>query len=167
MQRHSGLALGTYLVGAALIVLPLFDASISTWPFRFGDVRWRFGASGLFANALMIPNAGLLLILAAAITYGHNRFRRVIGVVAVAGAALWLVAIVMFGLDAIQARPLARPEMRTSFAVASWSAVGKMLLSAVTLFVLGLIGIRTGQVAIHESRDPEPLIVSASHRKPG
>lgn len=142
MQRHPGLAAAAYLVGATLILIPLLDAAASVSPPFPGDFRWRFGAAGLLANALLIPNLGVLLLLVTAIGYGHSTFRRVVGVFAFIGVALCVTGIVMFALDALQTRPAVRPEMNASFAVASASAIAKMVLGAVTLFVLGLVGVR-------------------------
>lgn len=159
MQRPRAIALGVYLVGAALVLLPLFDAIVSISPLRWDDVRWRFGAAALLANALLIPNAGLLLLLLASINHGHATFRRVLGVCAFVGVAFWLFAIGMFGLDAVQSRAAVRSDMSTSFAIASWSALGKMLVGTITLFVLGLIGIRGSKGAEGRSQDPAALFV--------
>lgn len=157
MPRHRGLALGAYLVGAALILLPLFDASISISPPRFDDVRWRFGAAGLLANALLIPNSGLLLLLITAISYEHTTFRRAVGVLALIGVAVWLAAIGVFALDALQTRVAVRPEMSASFKVASWSAIGKMLVEAATLTVLGFVGVYDVKSRQGRTPDASPL----------
>ena len=150
MQRHRGLPLGAYLVGATLVVIPLFDAMLSISPAQPGDFRWRFGAAGLVANATMIPEAGLLLLLLTAIGYQHTMFRRVLGVLAFVGALACALTIGLFALDALQTRPAVRPEMMTSFVVAGISAIFKLLIAAVTLVVLGIVGVSGSREARSE-----------------
>ena len=141
MERPRGFALAAYLVGATLIVMPLVDVSVAVSPPHVDDYRWRFGAAGLFANAVMLPNAGLLLLLATAISYGHAAIRRTLGVVAWVSGVLCVIAIAMFGLDALQTRPAVQPGMEMSFTLASVSAATKLLVAGVTLFALGIVGV--------------------------
>jgi hypothetical protein len=165
MQRYRYLAWGAYLVGAALILFPVFDAFVSIFPLRFGEFRWRYGASAMLANAFLIPNAGLLVLLATAISYGHATFRRVLGVVAIAGAVTWLVMIGMFALDSIQTRAVVHAEMLRSFSLASWSAVGKMLLSTATMLALGLAGFGKPKGEAAATPGHAPLLTQARETK--
>jgi hypothetical protein len=90
----------------------------------------------------MLPCAGLLLLLATAIWNEHTVFRRTLGVVALLSALICLVGVVLFVLDAVQTRPEVRPGMISSFLIASSSAVIKLLLATITLFAVGLVGVR-------------------------
>src|SRR5437762_3646353 len=142
MERTTrGLSVAAYLVGGTLMLLPLVDASLSIAPFTPGEVRWRFGAAGLMASALLLPNAGLLLLLATAIVNGHTVVRRVVGILALAGAVVCVLGTLLFILDAIQTRPQVRPGMTTSFIVASVVAVMKLLIAAATQVAIGLVGV--------------------------
>ena len=156
MQKHRGLALSAYLVGATLIIIPLVDALLSISPLRFGDYRWRFGAVGMLANALLIPNAGFLLLLATAIIYSHTTFRRILGIVALVGATVFVFTIGLFALDALQTRPAVQPAMTLSFTVATLSAFTKMILGTTLLFVVGLTGTRDS--GVRDTQSP-PLLV--------
>src|SRR5205823_5520033 len=102
MDRIRGLSLAAYLVGGAMVLLPLVDASLSITPFQLTDVHWRFGASGLVANAMLMPTAGLLLLLVTAIWYGHARVRRTLGAAAFVAMAFCVLTFAMFTLDAVQ-----------------------------------------------------------------
>src|SRR5438876_5327559 len=157
MERPRGLVLATYLVGGTLTVLPLLDAWLSVSPFHMEDVRWRFGAAGLAANSLLLPSAGLLLLLAAAIVYGHTVFRRVLGVVALVAALACSIGVILFVLDAVQTRPEVRPGMSASFLLASSAAAVKMLIAVVTFFAVGRAGV-DGMRAKERARPTPPLV---------
>lgn len=161
MQRQRNLIAGAYLVGIALVLVPLLDAAISVLPFRADDVRWRFGVVGVLANALLIPNAGLLLVLTIATLAGHTTVRRTVGVVAAVAGAVCVFAIALFSLDAIQARATVRAGMGVPFAVATLSAMAKLLLSTITLVVLALAGLRAASTPAADDRPSTlPLIPS-------
>jgi hypothetical protein len=131
------LAVAAYLVAFSLIIIPLFDASMSVMPMHPGAPQWRFGAVGLLSNALMIPLAGLLIAVGVAMTNGHRRTMTTLGILSWIGAALVLVSIAVFALDALQTRTAVRPQMRLSFTVASITAMFKLLLGTVVLGAFG------------------------------
>ena len=153
MSQLRRLSLPAYFVCLALLLLPLADVLTTLFPWQFGDARWRFGAVGLVSNALLLPMAGLLIALAAARVAEHGRMRVAIGVVSAAAATLCLVALVLFGLDALQTRAAVRPEMRTSFNVASITAALKTLVAGVTFSFLALAA-RAGPQAGTASQHP-------------
>lgn len=131
-----------YLTSAALIILPLVDSSTSLYPWNVGDPRWRFGALGLYSNALILPILGVLIAHVTAASLRHPIVRRVIGVGAAVAGALLVGSLAIFALDALQTRASVRPEMSVSFTVASITAAGKITLAAVTLLVTGISGLR-------------------------
>jgi hypothetical protein len=147
MTRYRHLALPAYSVAAALLLIPLTDAALSLWPWRLGTAQWRFGAIGLFSNALMIPAAGLLIILATSLTLDHWRTLRVFGAICAAGALLTFTSVFLFALDAIQTRASVNPQARLSFDVASLTAVGKLLLGTLALTGFAIAGLRTKREA--------------------
>ncbi|HET9440315.1 MAG TPA: hypothetical protein VFO52_09095 [Longimicrobiales bacterium] len=143
MSRYRYLALPAYFVAAALVLIPLVDAALSLWPWRPGAAQWRFGAIGLASNALMIPAAGLLIMLATSLTLGHWRTLRVFGAVCALAALCTFVSIFLFGLDAIQTRVNVNPNAHLSFTVASFTAAAKLLLATITLIGCAIAGLRT------------------------
>ena len=162
MPNHRALAVAAYLVAASLILVPLLDATLAISPMRPTDFRWRFGATGVLSNAVMTPNAGVLLLLITAISYGHANFRRTIGALAFVAAAFWTVAISMFVLDALQMQPSVPAEMKTSFTVASSLALAKMVVDGTVLLALGFVGVRKSSGAAASS---EPPLLMADPKK--
>jgi hypothetical protein len=144
------LAPSAYLVAFALVFIPLFDAAMSLFPFRVGAPQWRFGAVGLFSNALMIPAIGVLIAVTTAVVLGHERTQRVLSILCWIAVAILIAALAAFSLDALQTRASVQPAMRLSFLVASATAAAKLLLGAAT-FVLFARGSRLGR------RKPRPV----------
>jgi cbb3-type cytochrome oxidase subunit 3 len=153
-----------YLVAFAMIVVPLADVFTTLYPWRFLEARWRFGAVGLVSNSLLIPTAGLLLAFLTAGFLNHRTMRRIIGAIGMFVAAICLVALLLFVLDAVQTRAGIRPDMRVSFNVASIAAAMKTLLAGVTFLAIGISALRrpkkTGELA--ESDVPILAVDSAT-----
>jgi hypothetical protein len=133
MAPSRTLAMPTYLVAFALIVIPPFDTVMQLMPLRPGDPRWRFGAFGLLSNAMMIPMVGLLLAFIAATVYEHLRTRQLLGLLAVLTAFGVGGLFVLFGLDALQIRQDVRPNAQLAVKVASVTAAAKAILGLITL----------------------------------
>jgi hypothetical protein len=132
-----------YLVAFALVAIPLFDATMTLWPLKFGDIRWRYGAIGLFSNALMIPAIGALIAMTTAAVCDHEITRRVLGAIGVL-AALVLVAVAgVFVLDALQARSMVSSRQVLAWKVASGTAVVKLGIGILTCAAMGLAGRRS------------------------
>lgn len=142
MTDSRQIAVPAYLVSFALIVMPLADVMTTLFPWRLMDSRWRFGAVGLISNALLLPIAGLLIAYIVATVLNHWTLRRVLGALALVGAAIAVVALGLFALDALQTRAAVRPEMRLSFMVASLAAATKTLVAGVTFIAIGLAALR-------------------------
>jgi hypothetical protein len=143
LNRH--LARAAYVVGSALILIPLFDAATSILPFRFGEARWRYGSVGLLSNSLLIPMAGALIVFAVANASNHRRALRALGSIAAVSCALCVLAIFTFALDALQARAGLRPEMQTAYVIGSSMAVAKLVIGAIAFGYFALAGLkRTG-----------------------
>lgn len=144
MQRTRSLVAGSYVVGFALLLVPLTDAVLSVWPAQMGDFRWRYGAAGIMANALLVPVAGLLVLQWVAVIAEHRVMRRMLGAASLAGALLCLATMALFVLDALQTRPNVRPEMNASFISASVGALAKLLLHTAALACFAVAGFRGG-----------------------
>jgi hypothetical protein len=159
-QRH--LAPPTYLVAAALIVIPPFDALMQVLPLRIHDARWRFGFVGLSSNALMIPVVGLLIAFVGASYFEHRAVQRVLGFVSIAIAAFILISLGFFVLDALQVKQSVAPAAILAFKVASVTAVLKSILGLVTLGAFALASFRTPRpVAPAKGQRGAELIIGA------
>jgi hypothetical protein len=152
-----------YLVSIAMIAIPLVDALTSLYPWRLGDARWRFGAVGLISNGLLIPVAGILVAYVTATLFDHRLRRRVIGVAGYAMAAICVLSLILFALDALQTRAAVRPEMRINFTVASFTAAAKTLLAAATFLGFGVCAFRDGAPSKKRS-EPADVLLSTDLR---
>src|SRR6185436_14060598 len=102
--RRDSLLKAGYLVALLLVLGPLLDAVVRTWPMRLGDERWRYGTTGILLNTLTTPLLGVFMAMVIAAALEHRRTLRVIaGVTLVAGVTV-LAAIAAFGLDYLQLR---------------------------------------------------------------
>jgi hypothetical protein len=140
LNRNFGRA--AYVVGAALILIPMFDAGTSVLPLRFAESKWRYGTIGLLSNSLLIPLAGVVVVFAVALAQGHRRTLRALGVVAALSCAATLAALVTFALDALQSQGDIVPEMRMPFIVASSTAAVKLLVGGLAFALFALAGLR-------------------------
>jgi hypothetical protein len=129
-----------YAVAFLLIVFPLADTFVGVWPPRIGEVTWRFGAAGLVSRSVMTPLFGTLVALVTAALLEHRLLARVLSLGAFIGAILGILAMVMFGLDAIQARSGVRPEAIPAFDTATISAFAKYIVGTITAVLLGVGG---------------------------
>jgi hypothetical protein len=150
MNRYRYLAFPAYIVALSLIIIPFFDAGASLWPWRPGVAQWRFGAIGLASNAFLIPSAGLLVLLATALTFEHRTTLRIFGIACGVAAVLTGVSILFFSLDAMQTRADVTSAARLSFHVASLTAVVKLVVATAALVGFAMAGLR----AARERRTP-------------
>jgi hypothetical protein len=147
MDRFRFFAWPSYLVGVSLIFIPIVDLTAHSWPLNPGSAEWRFGAIGLLSNTFIVPAAGLLIVLGVAVALEHKRLLQLLGWLCALGAVLMGITLGLFTLDAIQTRLGVKPELMTSFVVASITAAGKLMLALVTLLAFAVAGIRTARAA--------------------
>ena len=162
MTEPRRLAVPSYLVAAMLIAIPAFDAMMSVAPPHFGDPHWRYGAFGLLSNALMIPAAGVLIILVTASTLEHRATLRVLGVASWAIAAVALLGLGMFALDALQTRAAVVPAMVLSFRVATITAAVKMIVGVIAFVAFGRAGWQGGRPVRRSKTRRASLVVPAA-----
>ena len=160
MIESRQIAWPAYLVAIAIVVIPLADVATSLYPWRFLEARWRFGAVGLVSNSLLIPMLGVLIAYVTAVILDHRTTRRIIGGVSFAAMALCLVALVMFGLDAVQTRAGVRPEMQLSFGVASAAAAIKTIFATVTFLAIGVAAFRGSRDKAARMKSPDTPLFS-------
>lgn len=137
------LAVPSYIAAGSLIVFPIFDQAmqlVSTA--KIHDARWRFGASGLLSNLLVLPVAGLMIVFLIATALEHRVFQRVLAALSGLAASVILLGTGLFVLDAVQVRSLMTPAMTISWAVASSTAVIKLIIATIALTWFALAGVR-------------------------
>jgi hypothetical protein len=166
MTDQRRLAVPSYLVAAMLIAIPAFDAMMSVAPPHFGDPHWRYGAFGLLSNALMIPAAGVLIVLVTAWTLEHRVTLRVVGVASWLVAAVALLGLVLFALDALQTRAAVVPAMMLSFRVATVTAAAKMIIGVIAFAAFGRAGWQGGRSVRGSSTRRASLVVPAASSSP-
>lgn len=137
----------TYLVGMLLIVSAVSEPLIRSWPVRFGDLKWRFGAVGLFADAFVGVIFGLVWLMAVATILDHRRTLRTLSVLNLLFAVTLSVLITSFGLDFLQVRSGVNPQLRGALDITVFRALATMALSILTAALLGLSGWRSTREA--------------------
>ncbi len=140
METNKPLARAGYLLAALLVIIPLFDLTMQVWPLRLSDERWRFGAVGSLSSLLLVPMLGLLIAIAIATFADGRRVKRIVGVICAVLAVLLAVMSVLFILDYFQVRTIVNPKFQHATAVATVSALGKNVLSIITLALLSRAG---------------------------
>ncbi len=162
MPPKKSLAHAAYVLGILLVVLPLADITMSIWPLRLSDDRWRFGAVGTLSSALLVPLIGLLLIMAVAVWLDQRRVQRVIGSICIVLAVLVAVLDVLFILDYFQARMTITPRAQHVVAIATATAFIKHLLTIGVLILLGRAGFAGPKPILSRkplpNRSPDPLL---------
>ena len=156
METNKPLARAGYLLGALLVILPLFDATTQVLPLRFGDERWRFGVVGQLSNLLLVPLIGLLLIITVATVIDSRRVKRVVGAICGILALLLAILSVLFILDYFQVRIAVVPKAQHVIGVASATALVKNVLSIITLVLLSRAGF-AGPKTVVVKRVPPPV----------
>jgi hypothetical protein len=140
MTNSKHLTIPAYAIACLLILFPLLDTALSVFPPRFGEVAWRFGATGLFSRALMTPLLGLLLAFAVALIRDQRKMQRAVAVVSAVVAVVIIGAVGLFVLDAVQMRSQVRPQAKTAFDIASLVALGKFVLGLMILVAFTISG---------------------------
>lgn len=163
------LASPCYLMALLLVLFPLTDALSTVWPLRPGEFQWRFGAVGLFSQALMTPLLGLVLALVTAFVLEHRAVLRTLSVLAALGGVLLLVVLAGFALDAAQMRGQVRPELKSNFDVASIAAAMKLLLAAILALVVTWVGWKRSRRSRRARAHPQPgtpLVAGTARAEP-
>jgi hypothetical protein len=126
MKPNRAVIAGAYAVALLLVLVPLSEMTLRVWPLRMAEPSWRFGAVGLFSNALMTPLLGLTFAGMLAYIYGHRVTIRTLAVLLGVSGLVITGAIGMFILDALQMRASVVPEAKLAFDVASAQALMKL-----------------------------------------
>ena len=137
MESLRRIAPGAYFVAALLFLITLVDYLGNAWPFRPGEVGWRYGIVGMISTYLLSPLLGCLIASATAAWLPQPRVSRSLAIIMWVGALLLLAALAAFLLDSLQVRSAAAPEARWVTTTSFMLATAKIFLAAMALIVLG------------------------------
>ena len=158
-----------YLLALVLMVLPFVETIAGGWPPRPGEVSWRFGTVGIFANFLGTLFLGLLIGAVTAHLLGHRIVVRALGLVSIFLGLMLVLGMAGFALDYLQLRRMVRPELKGKFDVESIKAAITTFFAIAAALVLGIGGLRAsrpperGEVT-HRRTKGEGLVVGVSDR---
>ncbi len=93
-----------YLTALLLIVVSFADYFSAVWPFRLGEVSWRYGAVGLFSGFMLTPLLGFMVAIGFATMRGHRGIAAAVSIASVILAVGLALGLVTFSLDALQVR---------------------------------------------------------------
>jgi hypothetical protein len=150
-DRFDALVAPAYAVAALLVLTPTGDFLSGVWPWRPRALAWRFASSGLLSGFLLTPLLGVLIAVTIAALRGHDRVLRVLGLVTLIAATVWLLILAAFILDAVQLHASIPEAQRRSFLDASIKAFIKYVLSCTAAYLLGIRAFRLGR-----RRAPQP-----------
>jgi hypothetical protein len=171
--RLNRFAFAIYVAAGMMVVLPPLRTVIDLLPLQMGVTSWRFGATGLVINSLLLPTAGMLIMLFAAVALRQNVMRRIAMVLTVLLVTVLVATVPMFILDALQLRAAVNPEFVGGFDTVVFAALGALLISIVAL-IGGAVGAggRTRAAKAHPGGDASqrddvatPLVMGAEARR--
>lgn len=159
-QAGRGFAPAVYFVVALLVLSSVADLLLNMWPWRPGDLGWRYAAVGLGSQFLNTPVLALLLAALYAYVAGHGRVLRTIAVICWAGVGLIALSLVAFALDAAQIRPGVAPAGRSVSDVAVARAAVKLLISAIAFHLMARASWRGARAVAPAApaRHAEPVV---------
>lgn len=140
---------GLYGLALLLIIQPLAEVLAAGWPFRFGEVGWRFGMAGSFMTLLGTLVVGLGLVAVTAVLLGHRKVLRTTGIVALAIACVLMIVLSELALDWVQLRRLIREDIKGGFDLAAAKATISAVLGIIALAMLGYAGIKGSRIPAH------------------
>lgn len=148
---------GLYPVAVLLILVPLADLTLRSFPPQFGTLQWRFGTVGLLLGNYGTILLGLGLMGLVAAIQGARGVLRGVGFASLLLAVITLALLISFGFDAIQIRALAQPAFKRQILT---SAVGALFTG--TLGTIALI--MMGRAALAASRTTRTVATAAGVR---
>jgi hypothetical protein len=164
MRLNRPLIAAAYAVALLMILLPLIEVVLSVWPMRFGQTAWRFGTLGLLSQGATTPLVGLIVLVTTAFLLGHRKTLLFTGVFAALAALLLIVAIPLFGLDAVQMRSQVRAQASRAFDISSMLATVKLAGLTVVLLLISVGAIKAARDKTRRNVTPETEPFLATRR---
>ena len=137
-----------YLGAFLLFFLPYFQAFTGLFPFRLGDVRWRFQAGASMSGIMLLPFLGLTFGLTIARSVGHRGISRFIGVIGLLTVLSLIAALGLFFLDSLQVKSIVRDAEMQNFYKAVATASVAMFVSICAFSYLTLVAFRARKGAV-------------------
>lgn len=132
-----------YFAAVALIMNFLAQFTITVWPFKFGELNWRVGSSGLFMDVLLSSVVPLAIIQFAALMNNDRKLLQIMRVAILILGVSTLALMAMFALDSVQIFAQLNQNMKGTFIkVAMRAALVGTLLS----ILFPWFGINMGKV---------------------
>lgn len=135
-NTSSSLVLAGYLMALYLCVVPLAETVSGVLPIQLGSANWRFGASGLFSQALMTPMLGLFMAASIAVVFQHRVMGWCLLVLSATTGLIGLIAIPLFVADAHELGSLIARDSQRSFLLLTFGGILKFLLAVIVGFLL-------------------------------
>ncbi len=148
-----------YLLAVLLVATPAMDFVTSIVPLRFADIEWRFASVGLLSGFLLTPLLGIGLAMGVAAYASHQRFQRVLGIVNLLIAALFVALLLFFLLDIFQLRNVVQAEAKGAFESAASKAVVKHITFVIAMAFMGWRGVRMSKWTVIEPVRPRASVV--------
>lgn len=142
VQNYRPVLKALYLVGALALFGAVSEPILQVMPFRLGDVRWRFGAVGLFSGATTGVVFALAWLMGVALLLSHRRTARSFAVVNLALSLVLVLVAGSFVLDFLQVRGSVEEAARSAFDATVLRALSFLAISVPTTLALGLAGWR-------------------------
>lgn len=161
LLRQRNLLTALYPVLAIVILNQLADIAITVLPASTSEPTWRFGATGFIVGTMPTIAIATMLILALAAILDHRITARWVGIWAISFAVIVAIAVVSFGLDALQVRRMVREELKANFDDASLKSLVVAILFVPTTIWAGWAAIKSSKGAEDAARAAEgpPLMV--------
>ncbi|GJG87929.1 hypothetical protein tb265_31100 [Gemmatimonadetes bacterium T265] len=154
-----------YPVGLMLILVPLVDVGLRTFPPQAGTLQWRFASVGLLLGNYGTMVLGAALIGLTAAILGDRGILRIVGTAALVMGVVTLALLVLFALDAVQLRQLVAINLKRQVGLSSIGAAVTGLLGTIAWFVVGrgaMTASRSGRVVSNRGRAPAPLVMAST-----
>lgn len=161
-ERRRSLFAPAILVALLLVVFAYLDFSLSIWPLKLGEARWRFGAVGVLTSYMSWLLLGGLMLLWYAQAAGRRGLLKFLAFLCALQAVLLLVLLVGFPLDFLQIRRDVPDEDQWTFKVAAARSAVKLLAGGVTFVWLAVAGFKAARDesgSRSNRRESVPLIV--------
>ncbi|MGQ0765757.1 MAG: hypothetical protein ACT4OZ_08840 [Gemmatimonadota bacterium] len=154
-----------YLLAALLVATPALDFLSGIQPITMSNIQWRFGAVGLMSGFLLTPLLGIAIAMGTAQYADHGIVQRILAILNLTIAGLFLAILVAFVLDILQLNSAVEAESAGQFRSAAWKALVKHLAFIVVIGWMGVAGYRISARTMKATRDraagPASVIVGA------
>jgi hypothetical protein len=145
------LRLPGYLVMAMLMVFSAGEVGVRSSPFRVHSPAWRLELIGSGAGAMGTVVLGLFVIYAIAAAADDRPTAYIVSSLSSLAAALCVIAIGVFSLDAIQVKTQVQSSLAHGYDVGTvWVAV-RLAIAAIVLAVIAVSSIRAARSARREA----------------